>query len=218
MFNLVLKDILIQKKSLILYCLVSFIFTLINQTNSNNSTMLFIMIPVFISYSLLMGACTYDDKNKCHIMLNSFPVNRIDLVISKYLSTFVFMFIGFLLIFLITTILNFSGFSHFSRMINLEDILGFSISIILLSSIYFPIYFKFGYYKLRYVNMVLFMSGFFIPPMLVGAISKGTAPNFILYLNSQPNWLVNTFAIIATFIILLSSMLLSARFYLNKDL
>lgn len=220
MFNLVLKDILIQKKNLILSCLVGLVFALINaKVNSNSSTIIFIMIPIFISYSLLMGACGYDDKNKCDIMLNSLPISRVNLVISKYLSTFVFILIGLFVSFLITTILRFSSFYHLNRLMKIEDIMGAVISIILLSSFYFPIYFKFGYHKSRYINMILFFSAFFIPPILVGTILKGgNPPYFIVYLNSQPNWLVAAFILIIAFLVVLISMFISSKIYLNKDL
>lgn len=218
MFNLVFKDLIIQKKTLIFSVIYALVFILAFQFY-NSPGIVFTMVPLFIAYMLLMGACGYDDKNKCDIMLNSLPINRIDLVISKYLSTLVFMFIGVILTFLISTVLNLFGLSHLNRTINIEDILGFSISIIILSSFYFPVYFKLGYQKSRYVNISVFMLFLIVPSILSKIIVKGsTPPSFILYLNSQPDWLISSFIIVIAIIVLLISMLLSIKLYINKDL
>lgn len=218
MFSLVLKDILIQKKYVLFSLLYTCFFTFIFKSNLNPS-MVFGMIPVMVAYMLIIGACGYDDKNKCEIMLNSLPINRINLVISKYLSAFVFIFMGLFLTFTITTILNLSGFIHFNRLMNLEDILGPIIGILILSSLYFPCYFKLGYQKSRYFLIAAFFAIFAVSSFLGEVVVKGSnRPSFIICLNSQPNWLITTFIIIIAFMILLISMLLSVRFYINKDL
>ena len=217
MFSLVLKDILIQKKYVLFSIIYAFFFSFMFK--STDSSMLFIMIPIMVSYMLIIGACGYDDKNKCEIMLNSLPINRTTLVISKYISTFVFILIGLLLTLATTTILNSLGFGHFNKPMNLENILGPVVGVLLLSCLYFPLYFKFGYQKSRYFLISVFFLIFAIPTTLSKIIAKGnTPPSFIVYLNSQPDSLITTFIIIIAFIILLASMLLSIRFYLNKDL
>ena len=141
-----------------------------------------------------------------------------DLVISKYLSAFVFILISIFITFLTSAIFKFSGFAHFNRLMSLQDMLAVSISVIFLCSLYFPIYFKFGYQKSRYINMIFFMSFFFLPSVLAKTISKGNIPKFITYLNSQPNWLITAFIIVILFIITFTSILFSSRIYLNKDL
>lgn len=222
MFNLVLKDVLIQKKYILISMLYPLIFsTMIFKGTGDTSSTGFIVLPIMVAYILLMGACGYDDKNKSDIMLNSLPINRIDLVIAKYLSSFVFIFIGISITFVITAALNFSGFLHFDRLMNFQDVLGCTISIVILSSLYFPINFKFGYQKSRYVNMIFFMGVFFLPSILLSKFIKkgsGAAPSFILYLNSQPNWVIVSFILIIAFIIMMLSLIVSTRIYMNKDL
>jgi hypothetical protein len=213
MFSLVLKDILVQKKYVLFSIGYAFFFTFVFKA------MAFTMIPCIVAYMLILGACAYDDKNKCELMLNSLPINRTILVISKYLSTFVFIFAGILLTFASTTILNLTGFTHFNRLMNLEDILGSIIGVLLLACLYFPLFFKLGYQKSRYFLVAVFLLFFAGTTALSGVISKGnTPPSFIIYLNSQPNLLIGTFIAIVAFIILLISILLSIRFYTTKDL
>lgn len=213
MFSLVLKDILVQKKYVLFSIGYAFFFTFIFKA------MAFTMIPCIVSYMLILGACAYDDKNKCELMLNSLPINRTMLVISKYLSAFVFIFAGILLTFASTTILNLAGFAHFNRLMNLEDILGSSVGILLLICLYFPLFFKLGYQKSRYFLVAVFLLFFAGTAALSEVISKGTTPpSFITYLNTQPDSLVGAFIAIVSFIILLVSIFFSIRFYTNKDL
>ena len=153
MFNLVLKDILIQKKYLLFSIVYFFFFTFMFK---DHPSVLFGTVPIMISYMLLIGACGFDDKNKSEIMLNSLPINRVTLVIAKYLSVCVFIFIGVFLTFAFTTILNFSGVIHFDRLINLTDILTDIIGTLFFGSLYFPIHFKFGYQKTSSYSYLLF--------------------------------------------------------------
>lgn len=217
MFNLVLKDLLIQKKSFIVCILYAVLFPIVFQ-HTNTPSMIFIAVPSCISYLLLMYACAYDDKNKSDMLLNSLPINRMDIIIAKYLSVFVFILIGLAASFIFNSILTLLGLIHLPRFMNFEDILGCAISIILLSSLYLPLFFKLGYLKSRYINTVLFMCAFFVPSLLIESVSKGSFSKFVVYLNSQPNWLVSTFMLIILLIMMLVSLLLSSKFYLNKDL
>jgi hypothetical protein len=214
MLSLILKDVLIQKKYLLVSVLYALFFSFCFQSNTS---MIFTMIPTMIPYMLILGACGFDDKNKSEIMLNSLPIDRTNLVISKYLSSLVFIFMGILLAFVFTTLLNFSGFIHMNRLMNLEDVLSVTIGILIIVCLYFPCYFKFGYQKSRYFLVAMFLLVFGTATMLISNIIK-TPINFMAYLNNQPDWLVTTFIIVIVLIILLVSMFLSIKFYANKDL
>lgn len=216
MFNLVLKDILIQKKYLLFSIVYFFFFTFMFKAHPS---VLFGTVPIMISYMLLIGACGFDDKNKSEIMLNSLPINRVTLVISKYISVCVFIFIGVFLTFMFTTILNSSGVIHFDRLITSTDILVDVVGTLFFGSLYFPIHFKFGYQKTRYLLVVIFCLVFAAPSIWVKTVLKGgPTPNFIVYLNSQPNWIITSFIIIITCIVFLISLLFSIKCYVNKDL
>ncbi|AWI06487.1 ABC-2 transporter permease [Clostridium drakei] len=213
MLNLVLKDVLIQKKYLIVSVLYAFLFSLCFKSNPS---MVFNMVPTMIAYLLIGGACAFDDKNKSDIMLNSLPVNRVNLVISKYISSFLFIFIGILLSFIFTTILSFAGFFHIGRLMNLEDIFGASIATLIISCLYLPLFFKFDYKKSKYFLMALFL--FVLSSATIFTNTIKLHISFVTYLNSQPDWLVTCFIIVLGLILLLISILISIKFYINKDL
>ncbi|EET84348.1 conserved hypothetical protein, partial [Clostridium carboxidivorans P7] len=183
----------------------------------SNASMIFVMIPTMIPYMLILGACGFDDKNKSEIMLNSLPIDRTTLVIAKYLSSLFFIFMGILLSFVFTTLLNFLGFVHMNRLMNLEDILSITIGILAICCVYFPFYFKFGYQKSRYFLIGMFCLFLGTATFLASNIIK-VPKNLISSLNSQPDWLIASFIAVIGAILFLISILLSIKFYINKDL
>ncbi|NMM64767.1 ABC-2 transporter permease [Clostridium sp. P21] len=214
MLNLILKDVLIQKKYLLISVLYALFFAFCFQSNAS---MMFVMIPTMIPYLLILGACGFDDKNKSEIMLNSLPIDRTTLVIAKYLSSLFFIFMGILLTFVFTTLLNFLGFIHMNRLMNLEDILSITVGVLIICCVYFPFYFKFGYQKSRYFLIGMFCLFFSGGIFLANNVIK-VPKNLISSLNSQPDWLIATFIAVIVAILFLISLLLSIKFYINKDL
>ncbi|WPC43167.1 ABC-2 transporter permease [Clostridium sp. JS66] len=214
MLNLILKDVLIQKKYLLISVLYALFFVFCFQSNAS---MIFAMIPYMIPYMLILGACGFDDKNKSEIMLNSLPIDRTTLVIAKYLSSLFFIFIGILVSFVFTTLLNFLGFVHMNRLMNLEDILSITIGVLIICCVYFPFYFKFGYQKSRYFLIAMFCLFLGTTTFLASNIIR-VPKNLISSLNSQPDWLIASFIAVIAAILFLSSILISIKFYINKDL
>ncbi|MDD2422161.1 MAG: ABC-2 transporter permease, partial [Heliobacteriaceae bacterium] len=86
MGNLLLKDFLVQKPSLrwslgyLLFILVIFGMT---PTFGNFA---YIMAGFGSAYILVMGSLQMETKNQADIFLNSLPVTRREIIISKYLS------------------------------------------------------------------------------------------------------------------------------------
>jgi ABC-type transport system involved in multi-copper enzyme maturation permease subunit len=217
MFNLVYKDILVQKRSILIALLYGAVFTL-TFSRSDRPETIFVAVPSVIGYLFVTYACAYDDKNKSEIILNSLPISRKDIVISKYLSIFLYIFIGVCVAFIFTTAVKYLKFGNINRLMNLEDILGCFISISFLCSIYYPIYFKFGYLKSRYISMFMLIGAFIIPTVIIEAIGKATNSNILQYLSTIPEGIFEIFIVLALIAMLLISVFLSLKIYLNKDL
>jgi ABC-2 type transport system permease protein len=83
MLNLVFKDFIIQKKS-VLFALLYIVFFMF-AFQSIGQAMYPASVTAF-SYILGMGAFALDDKNKTDVMFNCLPVKRSLLVTSKYVS------------------------------------------------------------------------------------------------------------------------------------
>lgn len=217
MLNLVFKDILIQKKSFLVAILYGAVFTF-TFSNTNTPETIFIAVPSVIGYLFVTYACAYDDKNKSEIMLNSLPISRKDIVLSKYLSIILYVLIGVCISFIFTTSFKYLGFGHINRFMTLEDVVGAIIVISLLSSIYYPIYFKFGYLKSKYLSTFMLVGTLFIPTAIVELAGKSTSANIIEYLSKVPEGILRFSIILILIVIALLSASLSLKIYLNRDL
>ncbi len=88
MFNLIWKDLFIQKKLILLYlAIIGLYFWL--------GTPLF-WLAFITSISFIMNAFYYDEKDNINILLNSLPYTRKQIVTSKYIGAIIFtaLFIG----------------------------------------------------------------------------------------------------------------------------
>lgn len=221
MFNLVLKDFLIQKKS-VLFSIVYCIFVLVFFTRAEAFTQsVYIMAASAVSYLLLQGAGNADGKNNSDIILNSLPVNRQDIVLGKYLSLAAYLAMGLIVTGLFGSILPI-GIHFYVRPINFVDITVAVFSVGIMGSIYLPLFFRFGNNIIRYVNVILFMLTFFLPGIIMEHLKKGQPSGItgqlIDILKDVPGWSVMLAVFMIIVIIVTVSLFISLRIYNNKDL
>ncbi|MCC3869218.1 ABC-2 transporter permease [Terrisporobacter mayombei] len=103
-----------------------------------------IMIPLFISYIFILRSFYLDELNKCDYFFNSLPIEKEDIVYSKYILATIVIVTSFILTFFYSKIMNYMwGFNNF----NIDSALSILSVILFLISILFPIMFKYGYRK-----------------------------------------------------------------------
>ena len=103
-----------------------------------------IMIPLFISYIFILRSFYLDELNKCDYFFNSLPIEKEDIVYSKFILATIVIVISFILTFFYSKIMNYMwGFNNF----NIDSALSILSVILFLISILFPIMFKYGYRK-----------------------------------------------------------------------
>ena len=224
MFNLVLKDILIQKKSfkeLIIAIILNFICTLILQFFGAASV--YILTPSIFTISFIASSCGFGEKNDVDKMISSLPVNRKEIVFSKYLSAFVFLVIGLVITLVFATIIKLSGLSHINRFMNLEDIIIAFVFTVVYSSIYLPVYLWLGYLKSQWINKILNYLIFIcllVTDVVVTVIDNGTAKESLMNFVFLPNFQLYMFISCLCFSIILIfiSLVISLNIYFNKEL
>ncbi|NRT74875.1 MULTISPECIES: ABC-2 transporter permease [Clostridium] len=221
MFNLVLKDIIIQKKNLqniiltVIFCM--FILQFIGQT------CIYVMVPYFFTNVFIISSCGYGEKNDVDRMFISLPVNRKEMIVSKYLSTIIFFIMGIAITFLFTAIDKLSGLSSINRFMNLNDITIAWIFNALYSSIYIPIYLCRGYLKSQWVSKILNYFVFICLvsiTLIISFVEDGTAKESVVNFISLPNFQLIMFIIGLSFslILILISIVISFKLYMNMDL
>ncbi len=220
MLNLVRKDILIQKKSFLI-ALVYSVFLFAIFSNEVFREAVYIMGTVAIAYIMVVTSNAYDDKYKSEIIINSLPVKRQAVVLSKYLAAAVYVVAGLVIVGAMGAVIIISGIPLPVRYINLNDAVFAFSAVALLASLYYPVYFRFGYALSRMLNLILFLVLFFAPGALVSYIRQnmdyGTAHQLAVRLQDLPAWAPGTLVLAAVILLTAVSALVSLKIYESKD-
>ena len=221
MLNLIIKDIVIQKKTLLYAFLYSVFAPIFFSSIKPSGIGLYVLCPIVTTYFFITYAANYDDKNKSEMVLNSLPLKRSDIVISKYISIFVFVTIGIIYSTLIGCIGKTTGLAIFTGSISLLDIVLVLMGGCIFGAMFFPTYFKFGYVKTRIFNTILFMIIFFVPMNIINYVRSN--PNNILvqkfnyFINNTSSLTQDSLALIIGLICFMISLMISIRIYNNKE-
>ncbi|MFT5873289.1 MAG: ABC-2 type transport system permease protein [Clostridium sp.] len=221
MLNLIIKEIAIQKKTL-LYTFLYTVFTPFAFFSMGQSDFsLYVISPLGITYMFTTFAASYDDKNKSEIVLNSLPLKRSDIVISKYISTLLYAFIGFIYSILIGSIGKATGLPMFTRSISLLDIVFVLTSVCIFAALFFPAYFKFGFMKTKVFDTLLLMLIVVLPSLAIQY--AGSSPNNVIVqkinylITNTSSFTQNTLALTIGLIFFLISLMFSMHIYNNKE-
>jgi len=219
--NLLFKDLLIQKKNF-LFALFYLVFLIFIFREPPLSDAVYSTNTVVIVYLFTMHASSYDDKNRSEVLLNSLPVRRREIVLAKYLSTFLYAVIGLAGTILFMAVLGVAGLKSLGRMPGLQEIAGSLSGAVLLNSVYYPLYFKFDAMKVRFLSIIVFVLIFFLSGFLVGYLKshssgEGAAGLVTAALNT-PGWLQGCAVAVLLLAALLVSLAMALRIYKNKEL
>lgn len=218
MFNLILKDILIQKRTFLLG--IFYILIMILSFQQVGSPMFSASVVAF-SYIMVQSACAYDDKNKSDILLNSLPLNRDTIVIARYISTFIFAAISVVYYILLTGIIKILDLPFKVYPVSLEGIIGALFALVLVSGIYFPIFYKVGYIKSKMVNFVLFFGIFFgggiLLPELIRNKDEAFIQGILQFLSNQSDMQIAVEIFAIMILLLIISYMFSLKFYRKRE-
>lgn len=149
MFNLIKKDLILQKNLLLVYLLVLVLLL--------SSGFHFGFIVVLLSSLFLFNSQYYDDKEKSHVLLNSLPYTRKEIVSSKY--------VGGILFALLIILLSYIGSLFISEAAVASPVKTIAIGffcILLFISITMPIFYKFTQQFVFVAFAIFFALSFFV--------------------------------------------------------
>ena len=168
MTSILIKDILLMKKNLWVVILYSFLVYMFNRSGAISGNP--ITTGIFlITYMLLLYTTSYDDKNNSYILLSSFPVSRAQIVLSKYMSGFIFSLIASVFVPASGYILALSNIISTEPDVSLLAVSGGLAMAALMNFLYLPVYFKFGYMRARLVNIAIFIT-FFVGAQIISTM------------------------------------------------
>lgn len=216
MYHLIKKDILMQKKSFALAILLMCFFTF---TLSNIGPVGLSIGILAITYQLGLGASALEEKNNSDIILISLPIKKTTIVLSKYLSMFVYLsyaLIGFSLIYLIANVFA----VPYEVPLTKEGIVSAIASVIVFFSISFPLIFKYGYLKSKMPNLIIFFVLVFGGTTMVVNLTQNEDSLFgqkLSGLLQGTDTMFTFFMILGLAVIWALSYFISLRFYSKRE-
>lgn len=209
MLNLIYKDIVIQKKSLAACFLFVIVYNMLVLFSKDNfAVMMSIGLPLIIQYVFLTNIFLFDDRNKSYLILNSLPIGRRNIVISRYVSVFTFFIAAISFQFILSTLIN-------GRIImRTEYLVACFIIISAMNVTCLPLYFKFGYAKLKYILLIIFCLVCFGCPYISGKISVVKILSVFKGISYMGLCVISIFCAIALIIV---SLIISITIYNNKE-
>lgn len=217
MYRLIWKDFMIIRRTLWFIPLYAFGMAI---AFSNSSAGALSASTIGIAYMLLIQANARDEKNKSEIMLNSLPLSRQDVVLAKYLSVFPYVIMGIIFYLLTQGVVSITGIPIPLGRISLEEVIGVLVGVMGMISIYFPIYFKLGYLRSNMIATLLFLGFIFFSMALINYGLNGDyniLNELMNQLHAQADWQIAIYLLTFMVIIMSGSILLSLRFYSNRE-
>lgn len=205
MLGLIKKDLLLMKtnaKSL----LVIFIIYLLMAINGNFDIV--VMLPLFMMV-LLISTFGYDEYNNWDAYVNALPLERKNIILSKYLTSAILLVCSSIISCIIAYVLTFfyekSDISH-----SLSYIGGCLCGMLITISLMYPLIFKYGSQKGRIAGFVLIAGSGFI----LGLLSKIKV--FSTVVNSFGTYFLIAF-IVLTILMLIGSYIISVKIYSKRE-
>jgi len=167
MISLIKKDFKLSFKInlfVIIYALfISAVGVYLNEPLVSN--LLYAVSIVVLTFATVIFTNGYDDKNKSEIILNSLPLDRRNIVRSKYIILIFYTLMYGLVTILFTKVLIRLNVVDGGGSVSLQSIIAAVNIVLLFYTIYYPFYFKLGE-GLRSFNAILWVFVMLGPTML----------------------------------------------------
>lgn len=187
MLNLIKRDLILQKKQLLVYlgCIIFFIVM------NTHPILLFTITSIFIPFN----THAYDEKTETNILLNSLPYTRKEIVASRYIGAIVYMLLAIAVTSLMLII--------FQKSFTIEHIVMGNTLFLLFAAITFPLFYQFKQKHMSSIVMVSFLASAYLGPPAVQFLATqfSTVTDAIFSLSVPALYTVATFIIICAYII-----------------
>ncbi|QAS51298.1 ABC-2 transporter permease [Halobacillus litoralis] len=157
MFNLIRRDVILQKRQLLFFIpfILFFIFT------NSHPVLTFLVASIFIPFN----AYAYDEKAETNLLLNSLPYTRKEIISSRYLGAVIYMILAIALSSLALFLMD--------KPFTIRDIAIGSGLFLTFSAFTFPLFY-------------IFKQGYIFTIVLVSfLVLAGIGPSILLYLGTH---------------------------------
>ncbi|WP_131006296.1 ABC-2 transporter permease [Clostridioides difficile] len=211
MKGLILKDLLNLKgniKFILLFIIMFGFMSSLGDGNVNN----FIGVIIVLCTTMIVSTFSYDDLNKWDSYVLTMPINRNDIVLSKYLTMLIFSFIGVLVSLIVSVTIG-----YFKNTLILNETLLINALILSISvcfgSLILPLIYKFGTERARLLMILCFLV-----PTLALLVFKSILDNISSPISIEIilNTLVYSLPFVAILLFVISYFI-SSKIYSKKE-
>lgn len=211
MKGLILKDLLNLKgniKFILLFIIMFGFMSSLGDGNVNN----FIGVIIVLCTTMIVSTFSYDDLNKWDSYVLTMPINRNDIVLSKYLTMLIFSFIGVLVSLIVSVTIG-----YFKNTLILNETLIINALILSISvcfgSLILPLIYKFGTERARLLMILCFLV-----PTLALLVFKSILENISSPISIEIilNTLVYSLPFVAILLFVISYFI-SSKIYSKKE-
>ncbi|MCM3112410.1 ABC-2 transporter permease [Lederbergia lenta] len=169
MFNLIRRDVILQKRQLLIFLPFILFFILMG----SHPALIFLVASIFIPFNTY----AYDEKAETNILLNSLPYTRKEIIASRYLGAIVYMVLAIV----VTSLALFV----FNKSFTITDIAIGTGLFLLFAAFTFPLFyiFKPGYITTVVLISFILLAGVVPPTVLFLAEHLTEITNFIVSLS-----------------------------------
>ncbi|HBG8261109.1 TPA: ABC-2 transporter permease [Clostridioides difficile] len=211
MKGLILKDLINLKgnvKFILLFIIMFGFMSSLGDGNINN----FIGVIIVLCTTMIVSTFSYDDLNKWDSYVLTMPINRNDIVLSKYLTMLIFSFIGVLVSLIVSVTIG-----YFKNTLILNETLLINALILSISvcfgSLILPLIYKFGTERARLLMILCFLV-----PTLALLVFKSILENISSPISIEIilNTLVYSLPFVAILLFVISYFI-SSKIYSKKE-
>ncbi|MCY6370885.1 ABC-2 transporter permease [Clostridium ganghwense] len=217
MINLIKKDLTISFHKMTILAFIAYFLIMVTSQDYIPSDTVYLIMITTMAYFLSTISFTYDDRLKGEYILNSLPIDRKDIVISKYVSIFFYILIAILFNGILGGIFATTGIVGNLSFLNLSIIKKILVTTFLMCSLNFPLYFKYGYRRGKIFSIIIYFTFFAIANFL-SAIGDINFLQKIIAFKQNNLLLVGSIVLLISICILITSAIVSLHIYENKDL
>lgn len=173
-----------------------------------------VAIPLFLSYIFIIKSFQIDELNKCDYFFNSMPIDKEDIVYSKYIFSTIIILTSLIFSYIYSYVIKSIWYVD---LLTIESILIILNLLLLLVSITLPIIFKYGYSKsyiaINLIVGITLVIVIFYSMQPIGIMRSSDGGAKLLY-NNLKLFLTTGVCIV----IYLASMYISTKIYTKKEI
>jgi len=218
MAYLILKDLLLQRTMMLLAFAYVLLFAFAFQSMGDEGQL--VAIISMVGYMFVMVGGAWEEKNNSDTLWNSMPAPKWKIVGAKYLAIPVYVAFVTLVYAVVSSAISLLQIPITTAPINVFVAALGTIGVFVAASLYYPVYFAFGYTKSRYWHFILIFGIVALSSMLPNLFPEKPAwidPLFekLPKLTGDAMFLVVAICFVALLVAV--SFLLSLRFYGRRE-